>query len=137
MYLLMRLLMLLPAQLLLPLYCSLGRANRKSECISINCCSSAKAIPIQEVQKLLFVDAAAFYAERLCMWCLANLVDIFWRNYVPKSLKQLCKTKQCIKRLLNNKQAIEKELFIHKIEICINSRMLVKSYRYWLLNWQS
>ena len=29
--------------------------------------SSAKAIPIQEVQKLLCVDAAASDAEKLCM----------------------------------------------------------------------
>ena len=35
MYLLMRLLMLLPAQELLPLYWSMRRANQKSECIAI------------------------------------------------------------------------------------------------------
>ena len=55
--------------------------------------SSAKAIPIQEVQKLLCVNAAAFDAEYLCMWCLAIPVDIFSGIFVQKSLKQLCKTK--------------------------------------------
>ena len=35
-------------------------------------------MPIQEVQKLLCVDAAASDAENLCLWCLASFVDIFW-----------------------------------------------------------
>ena len=35
-------------------------------------------MPIQELQKLLCVDAAASDGENLCMWCLASLVDIFW-----------------------------------------------------------
>ena len=43
-----------------------------------HCLSSVKAIPIQEVQKLLCVDAAASDDENLYMWCLASLVDIFW-----------------------------------------------------------
>ena len=42
MYLLKRLLMLLPAQDLLPLYWSLRRTNRKSECISITVCAVPK-----------------------------------------------------------------------------------------------
>ena len=74
-YLLMRLLMLLPAQHLLPLYRPLKRANKKSEC---TCLTNVKAIPIHEVQKLLCVDAAASDAENLCMWCLASRVNIFW-----------------------------------------------------------
>ena len=41
-----------------------------------HCLSSAKAIPIQEIQKLLCVDAAESDAENFCMWCLAILVDI-------------------------------------------------------------
>ena len=46
--------------------------------IHINhCLSSAKAIPIQEVQNLLCVDAVASDAEKLCMECLASLIDIF------------------------------------------------------------
>ena len=102
-----------------------------------HCWSSAKAIPIQEEQKLLCVDAAASDAENLCMWCLASLVKFFLRNFVPKSLEQLCKTKQFTKQRLNDKQRVEKEFFIHIIEICCNSRMLVKSYRYWFLNWKS
>ena len=40
--------------------------------------TSAKAIPIHEVQKLFCVDAAASDAESLCMWCLSSLVNIFW-----------------------------------------------------------
>ena len=62
MYLLMRLLILIPAQHLLPLYQPLKRANQKSECST-----SDKATPIYEVQKLLRVDAAASDAENLCM----------------------------------------------------------------------
>ena len=42
------------------------------------CLTSAKAIPIHEVQKLLCVDAAASDAENLCMWCLASPVNTFW-----------------------------------------------------------
>ena len=61
---------------------------------------------------------------------------IFLSNFVPKSLEQLCNTKQFTKQRFNNKQTTEKEFFIHIIEICCNSGMLVKSYRYWLLNWQ-
>ena len=44
-----------------------------------HCLSSAKAIPIQETQKLHCVDAAASDAENLCRWCLASPVDIFWK----------------------------------------------------------
>ena len=51
-----------------------------------HCLSSAKAIPIQEVQKLLCIDAAAYDAEYLCMWCLAILVDIFWQ-FLFKNLR--------------------------------------------------
>ena len=54
--------------------------------------SRAKAIPIQEAQKLHCVDAAASDAENLCRWCLASPVDIFLRIFVPISLKRLCKT---------------------------------------------
>ena len=58
------------------------------------CLSSAKAIPIQEVQKLLCVDAAASDAEYLCMWCLASHVDIFWeilfQNLWNKSARLKC-----------------------------------------------
>ena len=43
-----------------------------------HCLSSAKAIPIQEAQKLHCVDAAASDAENLCRWCLGSPVDIFW-----------------------------------------------------------
>ena len=43
-----------------------------------HCLSSAKVLPIQEVQILLCVDAAAPDAENLCMWCLACLLDIIW-----------------------------------------------------------
>ena len=43
-----------------------------------HCLSSAKAIPIQEAQKLHGIDAAASDAENLCRWCLASPVDIFW-----------------------------------------------------------
>ena len=101
-----------------------------------HCLSSAKAIQIQEVQKLLCVDAAASDAENLCMWCLANLVDIFWEILLQNLWNNSARLKQFTKQRFNNKQTIEKEFFIHIIEICCNSGMLIKSYRYWLLNWQ-
>ena len=43
-----------------------------------HCFSMAKAIPIQEAQKLHCVDAAASDAQNICKWCLASTVDIFW-----------------------------------------------------------
>ena len=43
-----------------------------------HCLTSAKIIPMQEVQNLPCVDAAASDAENLCMLCLASLVDMFW-----------------------------------------------------------
>ena len=42
------------------------------------CLTRAKAILIQQAQKLHCVDAAASDAENLCRWCLASPVDIFW-----------------------------------------------------------
>ena len=90
----------------------------------------------KEVQKLLCVDAAASDAENLCLWCLASLVDIF-EDFVPKFWEQLCKTKKFTQQCFNNKQTVEKDFLNHIIEIYGNSGMLVKSYRYWLLNWQT
>ena len=43
-----------------------------------HCWSSAKAIPIQEAQKLHCVDVAASDTENLCRWCLASPMDIFF-----------------------------------------------------------
>ena len=44
-----------------------------------HCLCSAKAIPIQEPQKLHCVDAAASDAENRCRWGLASSMDIiFW-----------------------------------------------------------
>ena len=42
-----------------------------------HCLGNAKAIPIQEVQEMLCVDAAASDAENLWMWCLASIVNDF------------------------------------------------------------
>ena len=100
------------------------------------CLSSAKAMPIQEIKKLLCVDAAASDAENLCMWCVASLVDIFWEILFKNLLINSARLKQFTKQRFNNKQTVKIEFFIHIIEICCNSAMLVKSYRYWLLNWQ-
>ena len=72
-----------------------------------DCLGSAKAIPIQWVQKLICVDAAASYAENLHLWCLASILNIFFRNFVPKYLEQRCKTKtQFTKQSFINKQTI-------------------------------
>ena len=134
--LLMRLPMLLPAQHLLPLYWSLGTAKPKIWMHTNHCLSSAKAIPIQEVQNLLCVDAAASYAENLCMWCLASPMDIFGDILFQNLWNNSASLKRLTKQRFNNTQTVEKEFFICIIEICCNSGMLVKSYRYWLLNWQ-
>ena len=62
---------------------------------------------------------------------------IFFENFCLKIFgTTLQELKQFTKQGFNNKQTIEKEIFIHIIEICCYSGMLVKSYRYWLLNWQ-
>ena len=93
-------------------------------------------MPIQEVQKLLCVDADASDAENLCLWCLASLVDIFWAILFHNFRNNAARLKKFTKQRFNNKQTVEKDFLIHIIEICCNSGMLVKSYRYWLLNWQ-
>ena len=93
-------------------------------------------MPIQELQKLLCVDAAAADAENLCLWCIASLVDIFWAILFQNFWNNSARLKKFTKQRFNNKQNVEKYFFIHIIEICCNSGMLVKSYRYWLLNWQ-
>ena len=61
---------------------------------------------------------------------------IFGESFVSKSLDKLCKTNTSTEQRVVNKDTVEKEFFIHIIEICCNSGMLVKSYRYWLLNRQ-
>ena len=88
------------------------------------------------LQKLLCVDAAASDAENLCLWCLPSLVDIFLAILLQIFWNNSARLKKFTKQRFNNKQTVEKEFFIHIIEICGNSGMLVKSYRYWLLNWQ-
>ena len=63
-------------------------------------------------------------------------MDIFWEFLLKNLWNNSARLKQFTKQGFNNKQTIEKEFFIHIIEICCYSGMLVKSYRYWLLNWQ-
>ena len=72
-YLLLRLLMLLFAQYLLPLY---WPWKDQTENLNVNqtlfkCESNINS------KKLLCVDAAASYAKNLCTWCLASLVHSF------------------------------------------------------------
>ena len=132
MYLLMRLLMLLPAQ---PFAAQIVIPEESKPKIWMHInhrLSSAKTIPIQEVQKLLCVDAAASDAENLSMWCLASLVDIFWEILFQNLWNNSARLKQFTKQCFNNKQTVKKEFFIQIIEICCNSGMLVKSYCYWL-----
>ena len=63
--------------------------------------------------------------------CDASLaLWIFFEQFNSARLKKFTKQR------FNNKQTVEKDFFIHIIEICCNSGMLVKSYRYWLSNWQ-
>ena len=73
-----------------------------------HCLSSAKPIPILEVQKLLCVDAAASDAENICMWCLASLVDIFGEILFQNLWKNSARLKQFTKQRFNNKQTVAK-----------------------------
>ena len=79
---------------------------------------------------MLCVNAAASDAENICMWYLASLVDIFWEILFQNLWNNSARLKQFTKQRFNNKQTAEKELFIHIIEICCNSEMFGKSYRY-------
>ena len=67
---------------------------------------------------------------------LLSLVDIFWEILFQNLWNNSARLKQFTKQRFNNKQPLEKELFIYIIEICCNSGRLVKSYRYWFLNCQ-
>ena len=50
-----------------------------------HCLSSAKAIPTQEIQKLLCVDAAASDAENRCTVCDASLALLmFFEKFFSK-----------------------------------------------------
>ena len=85
-----------------------------------HCLIRAKAIPIQEVQKLLCVDAAASYAESLCMWCLASLVDIFWEILLQNLWNNSERLKQFTKQRSINKQTVENNsLFISSKSVTI------------------
>ena len=94
-----------------------------------HCLSSAKAIPIQEVQKLLCVDATASDAEYLCMWCLVILVDIFWELLFKNLWNNSARLKQFTKQGFNNKQTIENNsLFMSSKSVAIQeywSRVIV------------
>ena len=63
-----------------------------------------------------------------------DLRIFFWEILFQNLWKNFARLKQFTKQRFNNKQTVEKEVFIDIIEICCNSGMLVKSYRYWLLN---
>ena len=90
MCLLKRLLMLLPVR-----HCILHIDIKSEPKIWMHikhCVNSAKAKAIQEAQNMYCVDEAATDAENLCKWCLASLVDIVFRIFVPTSFEPLCKT---------------------------------------------
>ena len=94
------------------LYILIPEESKPKIWMHINHCSSrAKAIPIQEVQKLLCVDAAASDAENLYMWCLDSLVDIFREILFQKLWINSARLKQFTKQRFNNKQAVEKSLY--------------------------
>ena len=112
MYLLLRLLMLLPAKHLLPLHWSLRWTNR-------------------EVQKLLCVNAAASDAENLCMCCLASLVDILWEILYQNLWNNSARLKQFY--LLNNASIInrqQKKILYSYHRNLLQFGNVVKSYRY-------
>ena len=68
-------------------------------------------MPIQEVQTLLCVDAAASEAEKFCLWCLASLVDIFWAILFQNFRNNSARLKKFTKQRSNNKQTVEKDFF--------------------------
>ena len=136
MHLLMRLLMMLPAQELLPLYWSLRRVNRKSECILI----IVKVVPKQYQFKkykncFVLIQLHLMVKIYVCDAWLAVWI-FFWEILFQNLWNISARLKQFTKQRFNNQQTVENEFFIHIIEICCNSGMLVKSFRYWLLNWQ-
>ena len=84
------------------------------------CLSSAKTIPIQEVQKLLYVDAAASDAANLCMWCLASIVDIFWEILFQNLWNNAARLKQDAKQRFTNKHTVKRiSLFILSKSVAI------------------
>ena len=89
-------------------------------------------MPIQEVQKLICVDAAASDAENLCLWCLASLVDIFWAILFQNFWNNSARLKKFTKQRFNNKQTVEKDfLFISSKFVAIReccSRVIVIGY---------
>ena len=128
-HLLMGLLMLLPAQLLLPLHYVYWPPRRVS--LNLNAyqtfLSSAKAILNQEEQKLLFIDTAVCDAKHFRMLCLASPVDIFVEKYCSTIYeKNSARQKQFTKQRFINKQTVEKQFVVHIIEIYCNSGSLVK-----------
>ena len=76
-----------------------------------HCLSSAKVIPIQEVQKLLCVEAAVSDAENLCLWCLPSLLDIFWAILFQNFWNNSARLKKFTKQRFNNKQKWRKRIF--------------------------
>ena len=64
-------------------------------------------------------------------------MDIFWEILFQNIWNNSARLKQFTKQHFINKQTVEKEFFLHIIEIRFNSGMLVKSYRYLLLNLQN
>ena len=70
----------------------------------------------------------------ICVLQTAIFLEILFQNLWNNSARLKHFTN--LKQHFINKQTVEKELFIHIIEICCDSGILVKSYRYWLLNWQ-
>ena len=93
MYLLMGLLVLLPAQHLLPLYRSLRRANRKSECISIIVLVVPKQCQFKKYKNcFVLLQLHLMLKIFVCDAWLALWICL--RNFVPKSLVTVYQ--QCI-----------------------------------------
>ena len=67
-------------------------------------------------------------------WLVLRILfcEILFQNLLNNSER----LKQFTKQPFINKQSVEKEFFIYIIEIRCNSGMVVKIFRYCLLNWQ-
>ena len=82
---------------------------------------------------MLCIDAAATDAENLCKWCLTSPVDIglklLFRILWNVSARRVQYAKMFYLVIQREKK------IIHVIESCCKQGMLIKSCRYWLLNW--
>ena len=128
-YLLMRLVILLPAQHLLS-YIDPWREQTEYLNAYQTLCKYCQSNINSRSTKIAFLCSCIWCLKLcMCMWCMASLVDIFEKVWFQNLWNNSPRLKQLTKQRFINKQTTEKEFFIQIIEICCNSGMLIKSYR--------